>query len=298
MIRNQKKAYLFALGSVLFWSTVPTAFKLGLRYQDPYQMVTGATIVSVLVLGIAILVQGKHRSLIMIKRREILRSAMLGFLNPVFYYLILFRAYDLLPGQVAQPLNMTWPIVLVIISIPLLNQKIGWQSILSMVISFAGVIVLSLQGGKIFSENSNYTGVLLALFSAMIWAFYWIFAMKSTTDEVTALFMIFIFASLYLFIGGIFIHPSFPSGPEAWAAAIYIGLFEMGFTFVLWLTALKLSETTARISNLIYLAPFINLIFVHFILGEIIYISTIFGILLVVLGILFQNLGKRKIVKA
>ena len=36
----------------------------------------------------------------------------MGLLNPVAYYLILFKAYTILPAQVAQPLNMIWPIVL------------------------------------------------------------------------------------------------------------------------------------------------------------------------------------------
>jgi drug/metabolite transporter (DMT)-like permease len=286
---NQQKAFLFAITAVLFWSTVPTAFKLGLRYQDNYQMVTGAAIVSTIILGITLLLQRKVSHLRKLTRRDLLRTAALGLLNPAFYYLVLFRAYDLLPGQVAQPLNMTWPIVLVLISIPLLHQKIGWLSVVSMIISFAGVIVLSLQGGTLFSENSNFTGVLLALGTAFLWAFYWIFNMKSRLDEVVGLFLVFAFSTTYLVAGALFRDPGFPAGAEAWAAAAYIGVFEMGFAFVLWLKALQLSSTTAKISNLVFIAPFLNLVFVHLILDETIYISTIFGIILVVTGIIVQN---------
>jgi drug/metabolite transporter (DMT)-like permease len=42
-------------------------------------------------------------------RRQWLLSAGLGFMNPFLYYVLLFRAYDLLPAQQAQPLNYTWP---------------------------------------------------------------------------------------------------------------------------------------------------------------------------------------------
>ncbi len=292
--KNQQKAFLFAIAAVLFWSTVPTAFKLGLRYQDNYQMVTGAAIVSTFVLGFTLLVQGKLTLLKSLKAKDLARSALLGFLNPAFYYLVLFKAYDLLPGQVAQPLNMTWPIVLVLISIPMLKQKIGWLSVMSMIVSFGGVIVLSLQGGTLFSEDSNFKGVLLALFTAFLWAFYWIFNMKSRLDEVVGLFLIFLCASIYLLAGSLFRDPGLPAGREAWIAAAYIGIFEMGFTFVLWLKALQLSSTTARISNLVFVAPFVNLIFVHLILGETIYISTIFGIILVVAGIFIQNTAQKQ----
>jgi len=293
-MKNQQKAILFAVLAVLFWSTVPTAFKLGLKYQDNYQMVTGAAIVSTIVLGLTVLVQGKLRLFRTLTRKDLTRSALLGLLNPAFYYIVLFKAYDMLPGQVAQPLNMTWPIVLVLISIPMLKQKIGWMSVLSMVISFAGVIVLSLQGGNLFSEHSNLAGVLLALFTAFLWAFYWIFNMKNRLDDVFGLFLIFLFSSIYLLAGAIFRDPGLPSGSAAWSAAVYIGIFEMGFTFVLWLKALQLSRTTARVSNLVFVAPFLNLIFVHLFLGETIYISTIFGIVLVVSGIIIQNVAQKK----
>lgn len=292
--KNQKKAVLLALTAVLFWSTVPTAFKLGLVYQDNYQMLTGAAIVSTIVLGITLILQGKIKLLKTINGRNLVRAALLGLLNPAFYYLVLFKAYDLLPAQVAQPLNMVWPIVLVLISIPILKQKITWLSILSMIISFAGVVVLSLQGGMLFKESSNFIGVLLALFSAVLWAFYWIFNMKSQLDDVVGLFLIFIFATTYLLLGALFREPILPGGLNAWAASVYIGIFEMGLAFVIWLKALQLSTTTAKISNFVFIAPFLNLVFVHFILGESIYISTIFGILLVIAGILIQNATNKK----
>jgi drug/metabolite transporter (DMT)-like permease len=63
----------------------------------------------------------------------------------------------------------------------------------------------------------------------------------------------------------------------------------MGITFVFWMMALKLSKTTAMISNLIYLSPFISLVLIHFIVGETIFISTITGLILIVSGILLQQ---------
>jgi len=286
---NQRKAYLLAITAVLFWSTVPTAFKLGLRHQDTYQLLTGATLISLVVLGIALVVQGKIPLLKKVSPADLRRQALLALLNPAAYYLVLFRAYDLLPAQVAQPLNMIWPIVLVLISIPMLKQKIGWKSILALMISFGGVVLISLQGGTVLDEKGNLPGVLLALGTSVMWAFYWIFNMKNRLDEVVSLFLIFLFAAVYLLLGGIFRQPLLPAGEKAWLTAAYVGVFEMGLAFIFWLKALQLSVTTDKISNLVYLAPFLNLGFVHLILGEQIFISTVFGIILVVTGIIWQN---------
>jgi drug/metabolite transporter (DMT)-like permease len=78
-------------------------------------------------------------------------------------------------------------------------------------------------------------------------------------------------------------------------SSIYVGLFEMGITFLVWLKALKLSKTTARVSNLIFLAPFISLIFIHRIVGEKILFSTIVGLILIVTGIITQQYKIRPI---
>ena len=73
------------------------------------------------------------------------------------------------------------------------------------------------------------------------------------------------------------------------AASVYIGIFEMGITFLFWLKALKMASTTDKVSNLVYFAPFLSLVFVHFILHESVYYTTLFGLLLIIFGILIQN---------
>ena len=288
--KNPRKAYVFAILAVLFWATSPTAFKLGLRFQDSYQLLTGASLTSVFVLGIIILIRGKQRMFLVLGWKDLGFSALMGLMNPVAYYLILFKAYSILPAQVAQPLNMVWPIVLVIISIPMLRQKISWKSIGAMLLSFSGVVVISLQGGIGGKEPDNNLGIFLALSSSIIWAFYFIYNAKDKKDPVIRLFLNFLFASAYLLLGGIFKGQVLPGSAEGWATALYVGVFEMGVTFVLWLLAMQYAPTTDRISNLVYMAPFLNLIIVNLVLKEQIFMTTVYGIVLLVLGILIQNM--------
>ncbi len=291
--KSASKATLFAILAVLCWSTVPTAFKLGLKYQDPYQLLTGASIASFFVLGIILVAGGRHRKLAEFNWKDLGFSALMGLLNPVFYYLVLFKAYSLLPAQVAQPLNMVWPIVLVLISIPLLGQKISWKSIGAMVISFSGVVLVSLQGGTIGRDPGNKLGIILALSTSLLWAFYWIFNARDKKDPVTRLFLNFMFASFALIVGGIIKGQGFPDSMHAWGTAIYVGIFEMGITFVLWLLAMHYAPATDRISNLVYLAPFLNLFIVRLVLDEKIFQTTVYGIILLVAGILLQNMTNR-----
>ncbi|MBA7716841.1 hypothetical protein ES703_125923 [subsurface metagenome] len=71
--------------------------------------------------------------------------------------------------------------------------------------------------------------------------------------------------------------------------AAYIGLFEMGITFLIWLKALKLSKTTSHVASLVYLAPFLSLVVISFAVGEQIFFSTIIGLIFIIGGIILQK---------
>ncbi|HKK80818.1 MAG TPA: DMT family transporter, partial [Prolixibacteraceae bacterium] len=136
-ISKNQRAIIYALITVLFWSTVATAFKIGLRELYPAQLIFTGSMVTVVILFGIILYTKKQILLKQLKPKDILHMGILGALNPFLYYIVLFEAYSLLPAQVAQPLNMVWPIVLVLLSVPLLKQKIGWKSFAALLISFA-----------------------------------------------------------------------------------------------------------------------------------------------------------------
>lgn len=217
-------------------------------------------------------------------------SICMGVLSPFLYYLCVFRAYSLLPAQQAQPLNLIWGIVIVILSIPILKQKIRIRTILAVLISFLGVVLLSTEGNFSHLHIKSPLGVGLALGSSIFWALYWLFNTKDKKDPIVRLFLNFCFGSLFIIIYYLlFFTLRFPP-LEGIIGAGYTGIFEMGLTFYFWLKALKLSETTARVSILIYIMPFLSLIFIHFVVGEKILLSSIAGLILIVAGIVGENI--------
>lgn len=285
-----KQSYIYAGLAVLFWSTIPTIFKIGLGELDVLTLLAIATFTSTLVLLIIVLVSRKTDFLRKSTGKDLLSSALLGLINPFIYYIILLKAYKLLPAQVAQPLNMIWPIILVFLSVPVLKQKIPLKSFAALFISFVGVYIISSQGNPLHPGKSDTTGVLLATGSSLFWALYFIFNMKDKRDESVKLFTNFLFASFYLIIALlIFGTPGSPISFKGAAASVYVGIFEMGITFYFWLKALQLATTSDKVSNLVYLAPFISLIFVHFIIKEPVYYTTPAGLLLIIGGIFIQN---------
>ena len=296
IMNKTKQSYIYALLAILFWSTIPTAFKICLSELAILPMLTIASVTSTIALFIIILAERKTSLLRKIPGRDLLNSAMLGFINPFLYYLILLKAYKLLPAQVAQPLNMIWPIILVFLSVPLLKQKIEIRSFVALFISFIGVYIISSQGKLFNTGRTDIRGVMLATGSSVFWAFYFILNVRDKRDEAVKLFLNFFSGSVYL-IAALFITGKWPEtiGFRGAVSAIYIGLFEMGITFFFWLKALQMASTTDKISNIVYLAPFLSLIFVHFILHEPVYYTTPAGLLLIVSGILIQNRKPKRI---
>ncbi len=281
---------------MLLWSTVASAFKLSLRSLEPAQLVFWAALFSTLALGAILAARGGLSGVLRNTRAQWLRSAALGFLNPFAYYLILFKAYDLLPAQEAQPLNYTWAVTLALLSVPLLGQRISRRDLLAVLVSYCGVVVIATRGDLAGLHFSSPLGVALALVSTVVWALYWIFNTKEDRDPVAALFLSFCLGLPWtlawcLAFTGLLPEQGAASGL---AGAAYVGLFEMGVTFVLWLSALKLSENTAKVGTLIFLSPFLSLVLIHFLVGEDIYPSTYAGLALIMAGLAIQQLGKKR----
>jgi drug/metabolite transporter (DMT)-like permease len=289
MQKNQKLAYIYTALAILFWSTVASAFKLSLREISPYQLVFYASLSSAIILLILLSLQGNIKQILEIKRDHLVRSSLLGLINPFIYYLVLFNAYHRLPAQIAQPVNCTWAVLIVILSAPLLNQKIELKNLGAILLSFLGVVVVTSRGDLAEFIKADITGVLLAFSSAFLWALYWILNVKDKRDQTIKLFLNYSFGTLYLLMLSFTRHFNLTISLTETIGPIYVGLFEMGLTSFVWLKALELSESTAKISNYVYLFPFISLIFIHFIVGETILLSSFIGLVIIVAGILLQE---------
>jgi len=291
--RQHKLAYAYAVAAVVLWATAASAFKIALRHLDvlPLLLVASATSTAVLFLYLA--ASNKLRLLRLFTRKDWLWSAGLGFLNPFVYYVVIFNAYSLLQAQEAQPINFVWPLTLVLLSIPILHQRIRPASILAILISFLGVIVIATHPHRpadlLAFRFTSGPGVALALGSTVVWALFWVLNTKDRHDEAVRLFANFLFATGYV-LGLVLALGSAGALPwQGLLGGVYIGLFEMGITFLVWLKALRSAKTTAHVVNLIYLVPFLSLLLIGLVLGEEIQASTVVGLILIVAGILLQR---------
>lgn len=288
-MHRQTKAYLYTLLVILFWGTAASAFKIALGLVTPHTLLVYSVASSTLALLLILTAQGKLAALRHIPGPVLRKTALLGLVNPFLYYVVLFKAYSLLPGQIAMSLNYGWPLVLTLLSAPILGQKLSRSQLAAVAVSFLGAVMIATRGEFLDLGDLSRPGLLLAAGSTLIWACFWLFNARDGLDPVLKLFVSFCSGLLAILVtsplfGGIALPP-----PQAWLPLVYIGLFEMGITFVLWLTALQLSSTAARVSNLVYITPFLSLLFLRLVIGERIHAATFVGLSLIVASIVFQE---------
>lgn len=289
-MKNNTRSVLYACIAVLSWSTVATAFKIALMHLTHFEMLLVASCTSLVIFTLLLTVQKKWKEVAELSGKQWGYFAMLGLLNPVAYYLVLFKAYDLLPAQVAQPVNYIWPIMLLVLLALFAHQPIPAKKYIGMFISLSGVALISIGTGQSEGMNLSMFGLLLAFLSSLLWAVYWMInnKFKDKTDGSVALFMAFLFGTGYLLIGAAVVGVNLHTLPGI-LSGMYVGGFEMGVSFIFFSLAMRTTSNPALINQLCYLSPFMSLFFIALILGEQIVFTTYVGLALIVAGIMFNE---------
>lgn len=286
---TDRRAVKMGLGAVMLWSTVATAFSLSLEYLTPLQLVTLAAVVSWCFFAARLGSPARWASLRATSSKERITGLLMGWLNPGLYYLVLFAAYDQLPAQEAMAINYSWGITLALIAAPLLRQRLTPGALLAACISYSGIVVIATRGSPLSLDFAQPLGVGLALLSTLLWSLYWVINTRLSVDPEVNLFLNFS-GALPLLLGLLWWSGTpLPVVWQGWVGGFYVGLFEMGLAFVLWMGAMKATTSTLRISSLIFLSPPLSLILIWMIAGEPVKAYTLIGLILILFGLWLQR---------
>ncbi len=221
------------------------------------------------------------------------RCLALGFLNPALFYWVLFTAYDLLPAQDAMAINYTWGLTLPFIAACFSRVFPSAMEVSLALLSYVGILIIVTDGNLTSFEFKNVTGVVLAIGSTVLWGLSWVINTRTVerdqVDPELALLINFSMAVpvLWIILSATGSLPPLNRGTVL--GGIYVGLFEMGVAFVLWMKAMQLTDTPIRVSSLIFLAPPLSLVFIATVLGEPVATSTLTGLVFILAGLAGQQ---------
>jgi drug/metabolite transporter (DMT)-like permease len=122
-----------------------------------------------------------------------------------------------------------------------------------------------------------------------VWSLYWIGNVKDKRREVPKLFLNFCFGFLYCLAAGALSGQLQLIPISGFAGSLYVGLFEMGFTYIFWMKALRYSTSPGKVSILMYIVPFTSITLIALVVGERLMVSSILGAVLIFSGIVIEK---------
>ena len=184
--------------------------------------------------------------------------------------------------------------MLALLAVPILKQRLTRRAVAGIMVSYLGVVVVLSQNPASADTPLSSVGIALALSSTVLWASYWLFGTRCRSEPLAIMFHSFT-------VGLVLVAAACGSGP-GWPTlnmtnlfyGAWVGLIEMGVTYLLWQRALKLTSNAGRIGQLIFLTPFLSLVMIATVLGETVRATSIVGLVIIVCGLLTTGTPKQE----
>jgi drug/metabolite transporter (DMT)-like permease len=292
-MKNNKLAYFYALLCVVFWALIPTLSKYMLKELNNLQILFYSSIFSFITLFVLIILQGKFAKFKEYSFCDYFWMVMLGFLGSYLYYVLLYAAFNLTSAAEGYILAYTYPIIIVLLGWVLLKESLGFLKIFAIILSFIGVILVFTKGNITEFSFSNIYGNLLSLTAAFVFAFFSVLGKKHAYDANISAFIYWLTSFILISITMPFFSSFSLFSLNTFFLILLNGIVVNGITYIFWFKALELGDT-AKVSNLVYLSPFMALIYIFFFLKEKIILSTIIGFIFIMLGIIIQSVQRRR----
>lgn len=288
-----KKEYIYAIISVLLWSTTATVTKLLLGNLDSMQILLLGSLFAVIFLFIINYIKGNLKEIKNYKLKDYFKIFIIGILGTFLYNLFLYLGINTMQASQAFIINYLWPIMTVIFACIILKEKITIRKIIAIIISFIGVIIVSSNGNLLNIEKSSIIGTIYCIFGAISYGLFSVLNKKQNYNKYTSMMLFYLSSFCISLIYCLCAKKTFIPETNQFLGLLWIGVFTKAIAFTTWALALEKGDT-ARISNIAYITPFISLVWTSVILREKLSIYSVLGLVIIILGIFIQMKNNKK----
>ncbi|TVY09560.1 DMT family transporter [Paenibacillus cremeus] len=261
-----KNPYILMPILLLMWGSFAAVNKLLLRHLDSYQVLFYTYGIAAVSFSILFIVWWKRKPKTIWTGKSVILLMCCGVFT--FLYDILYvKALEMLPAVEASMLNYLFPIFIVLFAVPMNHEKLNKYKVISIILGFAGTLLLVTKGDLASLHLTNLLGDLMAIAAAVCWGLYTNLLKKNTLDLFHSTLIITITASLLSTIGmalnSRFTVPSLPD--FSYLAWISLSTHVVGF--FLYYRALQYASASL-VASFTYFTPFITLGLIVLMLGE------------------------------
>ena len=284
------KGTLLVLVCVALWGLIPVVAKLGQTSLDNHQFLFWSSLVSFAVLSLSAFLNGAHRELKIIPLKRLSYFALLGLLGTYLYYLFLYLGYAEAVGMEVLVVQYSWPVLIVLLSLMILRERLSVHGIVAIVLGFGGVTIALTQGQLSQIRVSNPEVILLVAAGAFCFALFSVLS-KKIQEQPTLVVSVYFFAASLASLASMFYFSDFVIPQRAdWLPILLNGVLVNGFSYLLWLQALKTSNAS-YLAPFTYLAPILSAIYLIIFFDEKVTIYYLLGLACVIGGGLINSLA-------
>jgi drug/metabolite transporter (DMT)-like permease len=279
--------YFLIAGVVLSWGVAFIGIKATAQQVIPAQAAGMRFFLAALPLLFFALRAGKLKRW---SRTDLLKVALLGFLQTAVVFGIIYTASVAVPAGVVAIIANTNPFFVAILAHFVLNDKLTKQKLLGLVVGFSGVVMVV--SNNLNLQTAAVVAPLFILLAAVCWGSSSVLLKKfGFTDMVSVSGWQMLFGSIPLLIIG-FGLDSQPFANWNWNFilwTLYTAFVASTFGWWAWFRVLQ-KYNASKISVYLFLVPICGVLCGALFLGEKLTYNLLFGGGLVVLGVVLVNL--------
>ena len=288
-----KKSYLYAGITVLIWATLSTVVKIVLSDIPNFEVLAISSAFAFVFLLIVNIINGSVKEMKQYRLKDYLKMSGLGFLGLFMYSALYYYGIAVLSSQEACILNYLWPMMIVVFACLLLREKLTVKKVIAMVMSFAGIVVLTLgSGGE--STGNRLPGIIACVAAAVCYGLFSVLNKKHSLNQGVTMMWIWLTVAVCSAVAGLIFEAWQPIAGWQWAGIAWLGIVVNAVAYLLWALALKGAKDSAKIANLAYLVPFLSIMLSALVLKEQIATTAVIALALIIGGILLQSIRIKK----
>jgi drug/metabolite transporter (DMT)-like permease len=168
------------------------------------------------------------------------------------YHALYFAALALAPAVEANLINYLWPLLIVLLSAPILGLRLGLRRLAGVGLGFAGCVVL-VGAGASFPPGAVH-GFAAALGCAVVWAVYSVTSKRMAAVPTDALAGFCLATALLAGLAHLLFEATVTPDPRQWLAVLLLGAGPLGAAFFLWDAGMKRGDPRL-LGTLAYAVP-------------------------------------------
>jgi drug/metabolite transporter (DMT)-like permease len=241
-----KPATLAGCGALLLWSFLALLARLAAG-MPPLQITALGFAAGGLIALTVVAARG---------RVALLRQGPLAWVHGVGglfgYHALYFAALALAPAVEANLLNYLWPLLIVLLSAPILGMRLGPRRLAGVALGFAGCAVL-VGAGASFPPGAAW-GFACAIGAAVVWSVYSVTSKRMAAVPTEAVAGFCLATALLAGVAHALFETTVTPDATQWLAVLLLGMGPLGAAFFLWDAGMKRGDPRL-LGTLAYATP-------------------------------------------